>query len=385
MRKIFTIVLFNLAVLSLFGQSSLNINKIEHDRVLRAAETMVLDTPVTVTAFHSDRSSGGQHDYFSEGDYWWPDPKNPGGPYIQNDGLSNPDNFNSHRLALIQFSVKVASLTAAYKITHDSKYADAAIRHLKAWFVNEATRMSPHLMYAQAVKGKAKGRGVGIIDTIHLIEVAKSIEILEALGALAHSDAEKIREWFKDYVSWMMSHPNGNEEMNAKNNHGTCFTMQIAEFAKLLGNDTLIAFAKERFKNVLMPNQMAADGSFPLELKRTKPYSYSLFNLDAMCMIAQILTDSKDNLWEYQLPDGRSLRKAIEYMYPFIKDKGSWKLPPDVMYFNDFPVRQVSLLFGGLAYKEEKYLELWRTLDADSKVEEVIRNFPIRQPVLWLN
>jgi hypothetical protein len=385
MKKIFIFSFLLFAVSTVYSQATLKIDSFERDRVLRGADKFVSDTPVTVTAFHSDRSSGGLHDYFSEGDYWWPDPKNPNGSYIQNDGLSNPDNFNSHRLALIQFSVKVASLTAAYKITHDTKYAEAAIKHLKAWFVNETTKMSPHLMYAQAVKGKAKGRGVGIIDTIHLIEVAKSIEILEALGALEHSDAEKMKEWFKDYIAWMMSHPNGNEEMNAKNNHGTCFTMQIAEFAKLTGNDSLIMFAKERFKKVLLPNQMAPDGSFPLELRRTKPYSYSLFNLDAMCMIAEILSDSKDNLWNYQLPDGRNLKKAIEYMYPFIKDKSTWKMPPDVMYFNDFPVRQTSLLFGGLAYHEPAYIELWKSLNGDSQVDEVIRNFPIRQPVLWLN
>ncbi len=385
MRKIHILLLICIAALTVFGQQRLDIHAIERGRVLKAADKYLADTPVTVTAFHSDRSSGGLHDYFSEGDYWWPDPKNPSGPYIQNDGLSNPDNFNAHRQALIQFSVKTAALTAAYKITHDKKYAEAAIKQINAWFVDEATMMAPHLLYAQAVKGKAKGRGVGIIDTIHLIEVARSVEILELMGALSHGDADKIKNWFRNYVHWMMTHPNGKEEMNAKNNHGTCFTMQLSEFAKLIGDDSLLTFAKERFKSVLLPNQMAADGSFPLELKRTKPYSYSLFNLDAMCMIAQILSDDKTNLWEYQMPDGRNLHKAIDYMYPFIKDKSSWKMPPDVMYFKDFPVRQVSLLFGGFIYKEDKYLELWKSLDADSPVEEVIRNFPIRQPILWLN
>lgn len=385
MKKLYIIFLLSLIIFNVYGQERLDINTLERDRVIKAAEKYVADTPVTVTAFHSDRSSGGLHDYFSEGDYWWPDPKNPNGPYVQNDGLSNPDNFNAHRQALIQFSIKAASLTAAFKITGDKKYADAAIKHLKAWFVDEATKMSPHLLYAQAVKGRAKGRGIGIIDTIHLIEVTRSVEILELLGALAKNDAAEIKNWFKDYVNWMMTHPNGKEEMNAKNNHGTCFTMQIAEFAKLLNNDSLLTFAKDRFKTVLLPNQMAADGSFPLELKRTKPYSYSLFNLDAICMIAQILSDDKTNLWDFQLSDGRSLHKGIDYMYPFIKDKSAWKLPPDVQYFNDFPVRQVSLLFGGIAYKDNKYLELWKALDGDSQVEEVIRNFPIRQPVLWLN
>ncbi len=385
MKKLYIIFLLSLIVGNVYGQKQLDLSSFEHDRVLKAANAYLADTPITVTAFHSDRSSGGLHDYFSEGDYWWPDPKNPNGPYIQNDGMSNPDNFNAHRQALIKFSVKTAALTAAYKITHEKKYADAAIRQLNAWFVDETTMMAPHLSFAQAVKGKANGRGVGIIDTIHLIEVAKSVEILELMGALAHPEADKIKNWFRRYVNWMMSHPNGKEEMNAKNNHGTCFTMQLSEFAKLLGDDSLLTLARDRFKGILLPNQMAADGSFPLELKRTKPYSYSLFNLDAMCMIAQILSDDKTNLWDYQMPDGRSLHKAIDYMYPFIKDKSSWKMHPDVMYFKDFPVRQVSLLFGSIAYNENKYLELWKTLEADSQVEEVIRNFPIRQPVLWLN
>src|SRR4051812_49544717 len=65
------------------------------------------DAPVTVTAAHSARSAGGPHDYFSEGDYWWPDPQNPDGPYIQKDGLSNPGNFNDHRRALMRFSVQM--------------------------------------------------------------------------------------------------------------------------------------------------------------------------------------------------------------------------------------------------------------------------------------
>ena len=384
--KKFAVFLFLCGITHIgFGQVKLNINEIEHDRVVRNADKFLQDEPVTVTAFHSDRSSGGLHDYFSEGDYWWPDPKDPEGPYIQRDGLSNPDNFVAHRKALIQFSVEVASLTAAYKITHNEKYALAAMKHLQAWFVNDATKMSPHLMYAQAVKGRSKGRGTGIIDTIHLIEVARSVEILSAMGALSEKDVETIKNWFSTYVAWMMTHPNGIEERDAKNNHGTCFFMQIAEFAKLIHNDSLIAVAKKRFCEVLLPNQMAENGSFPLELKRTKPYSYSIFNLDAMVTIAQILSDDKDNLWEFSLPDGRNLKKGIEFMYPFIKDKSTWKNPPDVMYFEYFPVRQIAFIFGGLAYQESKYIDLWKTLNPDPVNEEVIRNFPIRQPVLWLD
>jgi hypothetical protein len=183
----------------------------------------------------------------------------------------------------------------------------------------------------------------------------------------------------------MTTHQNGIDERDSKNNHTTCYFMQIAEFAKLTKNDSLIAFTKKRFKSVILPNQMANDGSFPLELKRTKPYSYSLFNLDAMATLCWILSDSIDNLWRFTLPDGRSMKKGIEFMYPFIADKKQWRNPPDVMYYEFFPVRQIALLFGGVAYNEDKYLILWRSLNGDPTNEEVIRNYPIRQPVLWVN
>jgi hypothetical protein len=133
-----------------------------------------------------------------------------------------------------------------------------------------------------------------------------------------------------------------------------------------------------------VPNQIAADGKFPEELRRTKPYGYSLFNLEAMATVCQILSTPADNLWAFTLADGRGFPRAVEYMYPYIKDKKSWPLKPDVMYDAEWPMRQSSILFAGLALNHMDYLELWKRLPADSKVDEVIRNFFIRQPVLWV-
>src|ERR1700748_3247240 len=104
--------------------------------VLKEAAAAMKEPPVTVTASHSARSAGGRHDFFSEGDYWWPDPKSPDSPYIQRDGMSNPDNFTAHRLAMILFSRIVGALASAYKITGDEKYMRQAMDHCKAWFVD---------------------------------------------------------------------------------------------------------------------------------------------------------------------------------------------------------------------------------------------------------
>jgi len=364
--------------------SAFDVAAIERGRVLSAAKRYLKESPITITSYTSSRSAGGKHDYFSEGDYWWPDPKNPDGPYIQRDGMSNPDNFTAHRHALIRLSLEAPALAAAWLLTKDEKYATHAAKHLRAWFLDPATQMNPNLQYAQAIKGRFTGRGTGIIDTIHLVEVARAIPSLENSKALTRDEHKGLKKWFSDYLTWMTTSAHGEEERDAKNNHGTCWVMQVAEFARYTGNQELLAFCRNRFKTVLVPNQIAANGSFPQELRRTKPYSYCLFNLDAMATVCQTLSAPEENLWTFTLPDGRGIGAAMAFMYPFIANKKSWPSPPDVEYFDQFPVRQPSLLFAGLGLSRPEYLRLWRSLNPDPTVEEVIRNYPIRQPVLWV-
>src|ERR1700709_728521 len=145
--------------------------KILKKQILAEAAWAMKQEPVTVTDSFCPRSAGGKHDFFSEADYFWPDPKNPTGPYIDKDGMTNPDNFVAHRKAMIRFSKIIGALASAYKLTGDEKYVKQAVIHLKAWFVNPETLMNPNLLYAQAVKGKFTGRNYGIIDSIHLMEV----------------------------------------------------------------------------------------------------------------------------------------------------------------------------------------------------------------------
>ena len=363
----------------------IDLRTIERERVLTAATRYLKEAPVTITASSSPRSAGGRHDFFSEADYWWPDPANPGGPYIQRDGMTNPDNFVEHRRAMVRLSLQVPALAAAWKLTRESRYATHAARHVRAWFADEATRMNPHLLYSQAIHGRVTGRGVGIIDTVHLVEVARAIPALAESTALTADDRNAVREWLSQYLTWMTTHQYGIDEREARNNHGTCWAMQVAEFARQTGRDDLTEYCRNRYKAVLLPNQVGADGSFPEELRRTKPYGYSLFNLDAMATVCQILSTSADNLWTYELPDRRGIRNAVAFLFPFISEKNKWPHQPDVMYHAEWPMRHPALLFAGLALGEQTYLDLWKRLPADSDVDEVIRNFFVRQPLLWVD
>jgi hypothetical protein len=362
-----------------------NLNEIENSRVLRNAAFYLKEKPITVTSSFCERSAGTLHDFYSEGDYWWPDPAHPDGPYIRKDGMTNPDNFIVHREAMIRFSQISGALGSAYILTHDQKYADQLVLHLKAWFINEDTKMNPNLLYAQAIKGIATGRGIGIIDTIHLIEVAKAIQAIQNSNALSKSDLTTIKLWFSNYLNWLTTHEYGIAERDNGNNHSVCWALQVAAFADLTNDTVVMDFCRNFYKNTLLPNQMAKDGSFPLELKRTKPYGYSLFTIDAMASICQILSTKEDNLFLYSTKDGRNMALGLAFIAPYISNKSLWPYTKDVMYWDEWPVRQSSLLFGGLAWHTKKYTDLWQSLNADFTNPEVIRNMPVRYPLLWVN
>ena len=136
----------------------------DRERILRAAREYLDVKPLTITAFPADRSAGGLHDYFSQADYFWPNPQDPKGPYVNRDGQSNPENFDGHRKVMIALSKQMPALAAAWMLTGERRYAVRACEHLTAWFVNADTRMNPNLQYAQAVMGVSTGRSYGIIE-----------------------------------------------------------------------------------------------------------------------------------------------------------------------------------------------------------------------------
>lgn len=352
--------------------------------IVAKAQWAMQQQPVTVTASGSPRSAGGIHDFYSEGDYWWPNPVSADSPYIQKDGQTNPDNFVAHRQAMVRFSRIVGALAAAYVAEGKEEYLEHARKHILAWFVNADTRMNPNLQYAQAIKGRATGRGIGIIDTVHFIEIAQALRIMEKAGVLKDADLAAVKNWFAEYLRFMTEHPYGKDEMNAKNNHGTCWVMQVAAFASFVQDKKLTEFCIRRYKEVLLPNQMAADGSFPQELRRTKPYGYALFNLDAMATVCQILSTPQNDLWKYTADAGKTIGKGIAYMYPYVENKGKWPFAKDVMYWDEWPVAHPFLLFGAAAFNNENYFRLWQKLEHDPQVEEVLRNLPVRNPEIWM-
>ncbi|MGD0938224.1 MAG: alginate lyase family protein [Terracidiphilus sp.] len=355
----------------------------DRQRILMAAAKYLLEAPLTITAFPASHSAGGLHDFYSQADYFWPNPKNPNGPYINRDGQSNPANFDEHRKAMVTLSIQMPALTAAWLLTGERRYALKACEHLRAWFVTPDTLMNPNLLYAQAVQGVSTGRSYGIIDTLHLVEVARAASFL-ANGVMSSQESATVKNWFASYLDWLSHSDRGIAERETTNNHAFCWALQAAEFARIAGDEQARGEVYRRYREILLPMQMDATGSFPKELARTKPYSYSIFNFDILAGLCQSLKGLVPDPPTFRLSDGRGLSKAAEFIYPYLKDKSAWKWAKDVEHFGALPVRSPGLLFAGIACNEQRYLDLWKTLNPDPTDKEIIRNYPIRQPILWV-
>lgn len=289
-----------------------DIRAIERRRLLPQANILLGKAPRTVAAIPAPRSPAGRRDYYSEGDYWWPDPANPGGAYIRRDGRSNPDKFDGHRNALIAFGRDVPALAALWELTSEMRFAQAAMRHLHAWFVDPKTRMNPNLNHAQAIIGVNSGRAIGVIDTLQIVEVARAAALFArkqtpGFGAIRNG----VADWFAAYLDWLTTSPFGIEERDEKNNHGSCWLLQVASLATLLDRNAVLADLRTRLQTVIIPTQIAPDGRQPLELARTKPYAYSLFNLDVIAASAWLLSEKPGDLLGWTTADGRSIDRAI--------------------------------------------------------------------------
>ncbi len=242
--------------------------EVDRPRIFRAAKLYLSKPPATITSFPSSKSPGGPHDFFSQADYFWPNPANPDGPYVNRDGQSNPENFSSHRKAMIALSIRMPALTAAWLLTGDRRYGRHAADHLRAWFVAPETRMNPNLEFAQGVHGVSTGRSYGIIDTLHLVEVARAASLVASTWLMS-DEQTALMSWFREYLHWLKTSEKGIAERKALNNHSICWALQASEFARLVGESATRDEIRAQYKSIFIPDQMGSDGSFPRELART--------------------------------------------------------------------------------------------------------------------
>lgn len=291
--------------------------KLEADLALKRPLRSIVDTP-------GKAASGDVHDYYSEAPYWWPDPKNPSGPFIRRDGEIYPGRFDAHRALMEAMTADFYLLSAAGYLLAKQEYTDRAKEIAAGWFLDEKTRMNPHLDYAQAITGVTKGRGIGIIDTVTLIRFMAGMDFF-AEDARMSGTVQALKGWFADYLQWLDTSKNGIAERDYFNNHANWWNAQSAAYAAFVGDEKMLAACAERFKTRILPVQTREDGAFVDELTRTRSLTYCFYNLNAAAATAEILYHAGIDLWHYETGDGKSLQKSLDYMLPYYENPYLWR------------------------------------------------------------
>jgi hypothetical protein len=282
--------------------------------------------PFSVVSKLATPPSGDKHDYMSQAPYFWPNPDTPDHlPYIRRDGERNPEiNKISDHQNMDRMVSAVDTLALAYFFSGNEAYAAKAAELARAWFVEPATRMNPNLEFAQFIPGVNTGRGIGLIETRGLTRVVDAIGLLAGSKAWNESDQRNLERWFSQFLQWMLESKHGRDEAAAKNNHGTYYDLQISSFALFVGKKDLAVRTLEAARTKRIAIQIEPDGRQPLELVRTKGWSYSVGNLDGLTLLATLGERVGVDLWNYRTSDGRSIRCALDYLVPFAFDEKRW-------------------------------------------------------------
>jgi hypothetical protein len=270
---------------------------------------------------------GDRHDYMSMGKYWWPDSTKPGGlPYVRRDGVVNPEVAKITDNEYLSRVIKsVATLSLAYYYTGNESYAAHAALLARGWFLDPATKMNPNLDFAQSVPGRNEGRGAGIIDTHLLPELLDGIGLVRTSAAWSAEDQRGMDTWCADYLRWLRESSNGVAEARARNNHGTWYDVQVVALHLFLGQpDSARQILRIRSMRRIA-SEIEPDGSQPEELARTKSWDYSFFNLSGMFALASLGDRVGVDLWNHRTEDGRGIRKAVDWLLPFILNEKEWR------------------------------------------------------------
>jgi len=262
----------------------------------------------------------------SQAPYFWRDPKSATGlPYIRRDGERNPEIYQiTDHKNLSKLEENVETLALAFYYTGKEDYAAKATQLLRGWFLDPATRMNPNLEFAQAVPGVNTGRGTGLIETAGLPGIWDAVGLLADSKSWTQDDQRGLEEWGKQFLHWMQHSKNGRAEAAAKNNHGTYYDVQLVSLALFVGELELATNVVQAATTNRIARQIEPDGRQPLELERTRSWSYSLMNLRGLMNLATLGEQVSVDLWHFETSDGRSISKAVDYLVPYALREKRW-------------------------------------------------------------
>jgi hypothetical protein len=350
----------------------------EVTRLIQQANTYLKSKPTSVMDKDEAPPSGNKHDFLSLTPYRWPNPNTQNGlPYVFRDGKTNPEVYkipDKHNLDDMIVKTKILSL--AYYFTDNPEYAKKAAELLRVWFLNDDTRMNPNLQFSEIIRGKSEPNPSGVIADAYMPNLFDAFSIIENSSSWSTADNEGIRNWFNQYLEWLLSSEAGKLESMKINNHGTYYDVQVSSIALFLNKQDLVKRVLQNivqmpiasgFRNTpqLLSVKITPEGKQPFELSRTNSLDYSMFNLIGLFNLAQIGEHVGLNLWNYTNSEGGGLRKALDYLVPYVMQDKAWPYEQQDSFRKDYVASL--LCMASIQYDQENnnqtYFSFYKALD----------------------
>lgn len=328
------------------------------------ADEAMQTSPCSVVDKQAIPPSGDKHDYMSLGSYWWPNPDTPDGlPYVHRDGEYNPEGHELDHPRIGKLCRDCSILTYAFWFTGNSAYSKQSVSLLRTWFLDQETRMNPHLNYAQSIPGICDGRDIGIIDTMGFPRLLDAIGLLQSSSEMPSSTFDGIKDWMNDYLDWLVDSPNGKGEASQKNNHGTWYDVQVVALAIFTGRRDLAVEICEEAREKRVSVQIAPDGSQPMELSRTRALDYTVMNIKGMLDLGILARKVGVDLLGYATPDGRGIRKAVDWLIPYAVGEKTWAWEQ----ITDFDKKNFFEVFrrAAIYYRDPRYEDVLRAFNEE--------------------
>ncbi|MCC8071719.1 MAG: alginate lyase family protein [Bacteroidales bacterium] len=294
-----------------------------YNQLVSRADSILALAPLSVMYKESVAPSGDRHDYLSQARYFWPNPATEDGlPYVNRDGETNPEIYRLDRYPLSLTAERIKTLALAYYLSDDQRYGDKAAELVDAWFLNPATRMNPHLEYAQMVPGQnnGKGRCYGLIDAYSLVEMLQALQLAQTSSMLPTEQDKALRQWIGQLAKWMIESPQGQEESMMANNHSMAYDAELAALLLYSGEKSQALEVLGRIDERILA-QIDDNGHQPMELGRTLAYHYSQYNLGFVMDLMAMAREQGISLSEEAQ---RRVSEALRYLAQYVGHPAQW-------------------------------------------------------------
>ena len=272
-------------------------------------------------------ASRNKHDYLSYAPYKWADStKIDGLPWITRDGEINPlsQGYDTDFKRTSEFFKTIEILGWAFYYSDEDKYANKAIELIRTWYINEDTKVNPNINFGQAVPGAAEGRKAGVQEWLNQYHIITALQIFENANMLTDDIKCEMKNWFEQYLNWLLTNEMAIEAGNTGQNHANHYNHQVVGLLIYLNRTKEAKQIIENAKYNRIAIQISPDGRQPKEMGRTRSVHYASLNLWSLSELTFIGKKLGVDLWSFETEDKRSLRQAFLYLKKYVNQPEKW-------------------------------------------------------------